>query len=110
MITTSFAEYHSKRNPLERVHAAEEKQLQKHGPFHVHDQEADTDEHKAAIAMEALASELGGVLSQASFGGKHIQVVCGIGPKENFIFQDGEDQANFSKLSEQRKSDCQQEY
>lgn len=64
MITTSFAEYHSKRNPLERVHAAEEKQLQKHGPFHVHDQEADTDEHKAAIAMEALASELGGVLSK----------------------------------------------
>lgn len=29
----SFAEYHSKRNPVERMHASEERELAKHGPF-----------------------------------------------------------------------------
>lgn len=31
----SFAEYHSKRNPVERVHSEENLQLSRHGPFKI---------------------------------------------------------------------------
>lgn len=90
------------------MYAAKEKQLQKHGPFHVPDQDAHTDKHRAA--MEGFESEVGGVLSQGCFGGKHIQVVRSIRPKENIVFQDEEELIDFLKLSEQRKSECEQEY
>ena len=86
VVIASFAEYHGKRNPVERVHAAEEKELQKHRTFHVVEKEPDSEEHMAT--MENFASDVGGVLSQASFGGKHIQVIRSIGPKENFILKD----------------------
>ena len=33
VVYVSFAEYHSKRNPVEHVHAVHTKELEKHGPF-----------------------------------------------------------------------------
>lgn len=85
VVITSFAEYHSKRNPVERVH------------------EIDTAEHRAA--MEEFAREVGGVLTQGCFGGKHIEVVRGIGEEENFVFQDEDGFARFLKLNEKRKAE-----
>mgnify|MGYP000067249341 CR=1 FL=1 len=45
----SFAEYHSKQNPIERVHASEERELAKHGPFARVTEEPNTPEHKQAM-------------------------------------------------------------
>ena len=36
VVQKSFAEYHSKRNFVERVHAVENEALSKHGPFNSH--------------------------------------------------------------------------
>jgi len=105
VVITSFAEYYSEHNPVERVHAVEEKQLQKHGPFNVRDYEIDTAEHRAA--MEDFAREVAGVLTQGCFGGKHIEVVRGIGEEENFVFQDEDGLARFLKLNEKRKAESQ---
>ena len=63
----SFAEYHSKRNPVERVHASEERELAKHGPFTRVTEEPNTAEHKQA--MEEMAEQVREVFSHAKFGG-----------------------------------------
>lgn len=63
-----FAEYHCKRNPVERVHAPEEKALAKHGPFGKVTQEPNTAEHRQV--MEEMAEEVRGVFSHAKFGGE----------------------------------------
>ena len=62
-----------------------------------------TKAHQAA--MEALTTEVGAVLSLASFGGKHIQVKRGIGAEENFVFEDEEKLENFLKLNKQKKAE-----
>ncbi|KAJ7391446.1 hypothetical protein OS493_018493 [Desmophyllum pertusum] len=59
-------QYHSKRNPIERVHAPEEKALAKHGPFGKVTQEPNTAEHRQV--MEEMAEEVRGVFSHAKFG------------------------------------------
>ena len=52
----SFAEYHSKRNLVERIHATEEKALSKHGPLESPRHEPHTPEHKEE--MEAMADKV----------------------------------------------------
>ena len=59
IIQTSFAEYHSKRNFVERVHSEENRVLSSHGPFNskpIHQNaKPGTDEH--IENMEAVAEE-----------------------------------------------------
>ena len=100
----SFAEYHSKRNPLERVHATEEKALSKHGPFESPRHEPHTPEHKEE--MEAMANEVRIVFSQAKFAGQPILSVWGLKDRENYVFNDEEDMHNFLAMNEQRKMEC----
>ena len=67
----SFAEYHSKCNFVERVHAEENRVLSAHGPFQrksVHPQAAvGSNEHRENV--EAMAEEVKKCISQATFGG-----------------------------------------
>ena len=104
----SFAEYHSKRNPVERVHASEERELAKHGPFTRVTEEPNTAEHKQA--MEEMAEQVREVFSHAKFGGEPILCVRGLIERENFVFDDEEEMHNFLALTEQRKLECSQVY
>ena len=56
----SFAEYHSKRNFVERVHAEENRVLSKHGPFHskpIH-KNASVGSNEHMENMESVAEEV----------------------------------------------------
>ena len=100
----SFAEYHSKRNPVERAHASEERELAKHGPFARVTKEPNTPEHKQA--MEGMAEQVREVFSHGKFGGEPILCVRGQVGRENFIFDDEEEMHTFLALTEQRKLEC----
>ena len=71
----SFAEYHSKRNPVEGVHASEKRELAKHGLSARVTEEPNTPEHKHI--MEGMAEQVREVLSHAKFGGELILCVRG---------------------------------
>ena len=79
----SFAKYHSKRNPVERVHASEERELAKHGPFARVTQEPNTPEHKQA--MEGMAEQVHRVFSHAKFGGSS-SCACEGKSEENILY------------------------
>ena len=78
----SFAKYHSKRNPVECVHASEEKALAKHGPFKTPKHAPHTEEHK--VDMEEMAEEVCIVFGQAKFAGNPILCVRGL--REKIMF------------------------
>ena len=69
----SFAEYHSKRNFVERVHAEEHRVLSKHGADCVQQNvTTGSDEHREN--MEHMATEVSHCLHRASFGGKPLYI------------------------------------
>ncbi len=107
----SFAEYHSKRNFVERVHAEENRVLSKHGPFSsrsVHHTAAPgTKDHREN--MEAMAAEVKKCLVQATFGGKPLWCYRGIA-ESDFLFDDEEELNNFMGLSEEGKLHCSLSY
>lgn len=86
VIHLSFAEYHSKRNPVERVHTVHTKELEKHGPFQIPNLNVDSVEHKKK--MEEMHKDLEVVLRQATFNGKYTTVTKGVGGENNFVFDD----------------------
>lgn len=104
----SFAKYHSKRNPVERVHAPEEKALSKHGPFESPKHDPHTPEHKKE--METMAEEVRIVFGQAKFASQPILCVRGLKDSEEFVFDDEEDMHNFLAMNEQRKMECPLSY
>ena len=81
----SFAEYHSKRDFVERVHAEENRVLSKHGPF------CSTPCHKLSLAgsrehtenMESVAEEVRKCMIQGSFGGNSLLCYRGIKPTDH---------------------------
>ena len=85
----SFAEYHSERNFVERVHAEENRVLSKHGPFDskpLHKQAtAGSKEH--AENMESVAEEVRKCIVQGSFGGHPLQCYRGVKQSE-YVFND----------------------
>ena len=104
IIQTSFAEYHSKRNFVERVHSEENRVLSSHGPFnsksiHQHAKPG-TDEHMEN--MEAVAEDVRKCLVQASFGGRHSMCYRGVKP-DDYVFSDEEQLQSFLSLSEDGK-------
>ena len=103
----SFAEYHSKRNPVERVHASEEQVLAKHGPFKTPKHDPHTEEHKRE--MEEMAEEVRIVFGQAKFEGNPILCVRGL-KGEDYVFDDEEEMHNFLAMNEQRKVECPHSY
>ena len=98
----SFAEYHSKRNYVERVHAEENRVLSSHGPFSskIPNKHATpgTPEHKQN--MESMADEVEKCISQGSFGGNQLLAFRGV-KCEDFVFSDQEQLQRFLDLSEE---------
>ena len=108
VIHMSFAEYHSKRNPVERVHAVQTKELEKHGPFKVPNLQVDTLEHKKA--MYEMREDVEDVLKQAQFGGKYTMVTKGVGEEKNFVFNDMKNLYAFLAMNEDQKAKCAMVY
>ena len=100
----SFAEYHSKRNYIERVHAEENRVLSSHGPFcsKVPNKQATpgTLEHKQN--MENMAEEVKKCITQGSFGGNQLLAFRGV-KCEDFVFNDQKELQQFLDLSEDIK-------
>jgi hypothetical protein len=100
----SFAEYHSKRNFVERAHAEENRALSRHGPFKsnaIYQQAMPgTIEHKDN--MEHMAEEVRKCLIQGSFGGSPLMCFRGV-KEDNQVFVDAEEVQSFLSLSEEGK-------
>ena len=85
----SLAEYHSKRNFIEQVHAEENRVLSKHGPFSSHEvhqsQVTGSNEHREN--MEHMADCVSRCLQEATFGGKTLLCYRGTSARI-FLFED----------------------
>ena len=101
-----FAEYHSKRNFVERVHAEENSVLSKHGPFcsqQLHkNPETGSEKHKQN--MELMANKVTKCLRTASFGGKYLLCYRGI-KRKDFLFDDEDRLNSFLSFSEHGKQE-----
>ena len=109
----SYAEYHSKRNFVERVHAIEDEALSRHGPFTstkiLNDQCNHSGSEKHIANMEEMVKDVSSCLQQASFGGRNLDVYRGI--KEcDCIFSDEKKTKEFLVLSEEQKEMCNWAY
>ena len=100
----SFAEYHSKRNYVERVHAEENHVLSSHGPFSskVPNKQATpgTPEHKQN--MESMAEEVKKCIAKGSFCGNQLLAFRGV-ECADFVFNDQEELQRFLDVSEDNK-------
>lgn len=101
----SFAEYHSKHNFVEWVHAEENRVLSTHGPFTskgIHKNPVvGSVEHKEN--MEHMAEEVKKCLQTATFGGMPLE--CHRGLKcDKFLFNDESKLKTFLSLSEEGKT------
>jgi hypothetical protein len=107
----SFAEYHSKRNPVERVHAVENRALSNEvfTSTGVHEKYEKGDK-KHLENMEFMASKVKTCLEKAQYGGRAIHTQRGIGNEDNFIFNDEDQLLNFLARSEMLKSEHEGNY
>ena len=105
----SFAEYHSKRNYVERVHAEENRVLSRHGPFkskEIHSSVTPgSSEHKEN--MLEMERQVRCCLKQGSFGGRPLLCYRGV---TDFYFNDEDCLKNFLALNEDRKSESDTTY
>ena len=102
VIQVSFAEYHSKRNFVERVHPQANKVLSAHGSFSSHEKHPDvrgpgTPEHLEN--MEQMAASVNGCLKGTSFGGRYIDVYRGL-REDQWIFHDDTQLKTFLSMAE----------
>ena len=107
----SFAEYHSKRNFVERVHAEENRALAKHGPFSsslIHKEFiVGSKEHREN--MEAMTDEVARCINTASFARKPL--ICKRGVRESdYLFNDQDMLTQFLSLSEKNKQEFSATY
>ena len=79
----SFAEYHSKRNPVERVHASEERELAKHGPFARVTEEPNTPE--TSRRWKGWQSKFAGFSVMLNLGGSS-SCACEGKSEENILY------------------------
>ena len=100
----SFAEYHSKRNFVERVHATHNQALSNEvfSSKAVHSNYKIGDERHQAN-MEHMAHEVQTCLGRTQFGGYSCVALRGIGMGGNFIFNDEQQLVNFLSKSERKK-------
>ncbi len=105
----SFAEYHSKRNFVERVHAAENEALSKtvFRSNSVHEKtDAGSKEHKEN--MEKMACDVKECIEQANFNGRHVEVHRGV--FDDMVFDDDDELKRFLDLSEEQQLECPLHY
>jgi hypothetical protein len=106
VIQVSFAEYHSKRNFVERVHAVEDKLLARHGPFSSHAIHSNinitpgSQEH--VENMENMSEAVINCLKQGRYDGQPLNVFRGV-TNSSFIFNDGANLKTFLSCSEEIK-------
>lgn len=107
----SFAEYHSKRNPVERVHAVQNHALsnEKFSSKGVHS-ECVIGDQRHRENMEHMAEDVRTCLSHTQYGGKPCLSLRGIGDEKNFVFNDEADLVTFLGKSECRKNEDVQQY
>ena len=105
MTQKSFVEYHSKRNPVERVHAVENRALSNEvfSSTAVHKDYVIGDQHHREN-MEHMAGEVQNCLARTQFGKQPIVVQRGIGTEENFVFNDESPLVTFLGKCECRKN------
>ena len=97
----SFAEYHSKRNPVERVHAVHNRALSNevftstgvHKNFEIGDER-----HREN--MEHMTENVKKCLSHTQYGGQPCVVLRGIGMDDNFVFNDEKQLSTFMAKNE----------
>jgi hypothetical protein len=101
----SFVEYHSKRNPVERVHAVENRALSNEvfSSTAIHKDYVIGDQHHREN-MEHMAGEVQNCLARTQYGKQPIVVQRGIGTEENFVFNDESPLVTFLGKSECRKN------
>lgn len=106
----SFAEYLSKRNFVERVHAVENTALSRHGVFDAHKihKHADVGSPQHKENMEAMAEDVVDSLKRTTSGGKPIYPLRGSG--NTLVFDDEIQLKEFVQLTDQRKVQCQEDY
>jgi hypothetical protein len=107
----SFAEYHSKRNPVERVHAVENHALSNEvfTSTGVH-KEYEKGDQQHLENMEFMANEVGKSLQNARYGGKPLSAQRGIGDEDNFVFYDEKQLLTFLGRSERLKNEDNEHY
>ena len=107
----SFAEYHSKLNPVERVHATQNRELSKErfSSKKVHPYFFDGDSRHLEN-MESVAEDVRACLARVEYGGQPCTSLRGIGNKQSFVFSDEEELKSFLSLSELGKSECEDRY
>ena len=101
----SFAEYHSKRNPVEHVHAVHNCALSNevftstgmHRDFRIGDAR-----HREN--MERMAEDVKRCLSHTQYGEQPCVVFRGTGMEENFVFNDEKQLSNFMAKNEFQKN------
>ena len=101
----SFAENHSKRNPLERVHVVENRALSNEvfTSKGVH-KDCQNCDKRLVENMEHMAGEVEKCLKRWQYGGHPMVTKRGIGPNDNnFVFDDDEHLFNFLARSERLK-------
>ena len=108
VVQISFAEYHTKRNAVKRVHAVHTKELEKHGPFNVPLLNVDMLEHETKI--EEMSDSVLDVLKGAKFAGKYTTVMKGVGCEKSFVFDDVANLHAFLAMNEDRKAKCAMQY
>lgn len=84
----SFAEYHSKRNPVERVHAAQNHALSNEKFSRGIYPEYGTGDDKHKANMEHMAEEVRQCLANTQYGDGPCVVTRGIDGQENFVFNE----------------------
>ncbi|CAB4021307.1 Hypothetical predicted protein, partial [Paramuricea clavata] len=107
----SFAEYHSKRNPVERVHSVENRALSNEvfTSTGVH-KEYEKGDQQHLENMEFMVGEVVKCLKKAQYGGKPISSQRGIGNEDNFVFDDEIKLLNFLSRSEKLKNENNEHY
>ena len=109
----SFAEYHSKRNFVERVHATEDKLLSRHGPFsssEVHNNRNIQPGSKQHVDnMEKMTENVINCLSQGHYDGKSLEAFRGV-KDERFLFNDELQLKDFLSRTEEAKDKCDLNY
>ena len=107
----SFAEYHSKRNPVKRVHAVENRALSNEvfSSTGVH-KEYEKGEQQHLENMEFMAGQVERCLKKAQYGGRPIVTQRGIGKEDNFVFDDEDQLLTFLSRSEKLKNENNEHY
>ena len=105
----SFAEYHSKRNPVERVHAIENRALSNElftsTGVHKEYQKGDREN------MKFMAGEVKKCLNNVQYGGgAPVVTMRGIGEEGSFVFNDESNLLNFLSRNERLKNECAEHY